>query len=358
VKLTRASLGSGEHVRLLAREPIDLSGYTVECRRPVVGEQALLEDGGPPDSWEFPADTPADEGWRAGDDRLRHRPTPGASGARLGITGDQEWTDYLVEATVRFQPQTSNRGKNAVGLLARTGDSRRGYAFTFGAKGAQFRRIEGATTRTLWQSNDPVSLGDDHRLAIAAVGSRLIGLIDGDPAFAVRDERFDSGGVGVQSRTGVDATVNGLTVRGVDRAWTDYHTVGDRERLPAGTEVELRRGVTASRAPGLRTWPLDAAGGTRLPPDRTHLRVLAPDGTVVHERAFRPDSAYTTVSTVDVLRSADGTGAIVTSGGSLPAGQYRLTFTYDRNGAGLIRGGQGGTERAILDVPWEPVDGS
>jgi hypothetical protein len=77
-------------------------------------------------------------------------------------------------------------------------------------------------------------------------------------------------------------------------------------------------------------------------------------------RRFFADSRDAT-ETVKVLRNGDGTGLVaVPAGGSLPAGERRLEFTFRRDNTAadpasqiLRQNGSSDDEVAVLDVPWK-----
>lgn len=128
-------------------------------------------------------------------------------------------------------------------------------------------------------------------------------------------------------------------------AWLPYATLAGIGTLAAGRRVRLFAGreSDAFGAPvtgEVRRYsgfaPGDAAG-VRLPAKGVDLRLVAPDGRVVHARRFAPDGAFAPVP-LQVLRAADGTGLVLVSpdaaapGGSrLESGVYRLGWTFRRD---------------------------
>jgi hypothetical protein len=69
------------------------------------------------------------------------------------------------------------------------------------------------------------------------------------------------------------------------------------------------------------------------------VRIVAPDGTVLHSRHFLPDEDYATQA-VHVLRKAYGTGVflVMPSGTPFPLRQYRLKLTYRRDNRARVAG--------------------
>ena len=151
--------------------------------------------------------------------------------------------------------------------------------------------------------------------------------------------------------------------------WATYSTFEAQKNLPAGTALQI---LPQDDPPGPPSGSAAAhpigvdAGGV----ERAHrvlfsreLRVVAPDGTVVHKRQFLPDDNYI-AEAMWVLRKADGTGffMIKPSGGpvgtSFSLGQYRLKLTYRRDnrafdpaGRILSQAGDRADEVVTIDIP-------
>jgi hypothetical protein len=92
------------------------------------------------------------------------------------------------------------------------------------------------------------------------------------------------------------------------------------------------------------------------------VRVVAPDGTIVHCRAFIP-SPYTRTASIKVLRKADGTGTVVFLHGIQPGAgltpTYQLHLTFRRNNRAvdpssviLTESGLSDDEVVTIDIPW------
>lgn len=123
-----------------------------------------------------------------------------------------------------------------------------------------------------------------------------------------------------------------------DTAWTTYRALEDGKNLPAGTTLRISPvgpapgppvGTASAQLVGLDAG--DVERSRRLLFSR-ELRVVAPDGRVVHARHFLPDGDYV-AEDVRVLRKADGTGFFMVKpgGASFSLGQYRLKLTYRRD---------------------------
>ena len=111
-------------------------------------------------------------------------------------------------------------------------------------------------------------------------------------------------------------------------------------------------------APNLRTTvrlaaELDDTPINRLPPAGVHLRVVAPDRTVQHDREFIPKLEYTGVP-FHALRKADGTGIFLAPLASMAPGKtVNLSFLYHRdNGTvAFTEVGESGDEVVSIDLP-------
>jgi hypothetical protein len=120
-----------------------------------------------------------------------------------------------------------------------------------------------------------------------------------------------------------------------DRANPGPNRFGDELAAVVGTNIALPLGAAEVRR-FLDFLPGDLAG-VRLPDEGVDLRVLAPDGQVVHAHRFPPNAAFAPEA-VSLLRAADGTGLIilapsagVPAGSKLPAGIYRFDWTFRRD---------------------------
>jgi hypothetical protein len=118
----------------------------------------------------------------------------------------------------------------------------------------------------------------------------------------------------------------------------------------AGRSLDLACG-DGGFAPG-------AAGGAG-----TELRVVAPDGTIIHDRAFLPDR-FRSTEDMHVLRKRDGTGIALVrpQADPLSPGDRRLRLSYRRDNrarapesAVFSQAGDQSDETVVLDIPWSTV---
>ncbi|HEY0171734.1 MAG TPA: hypothetical protein VGB98_11985, partial [Pyrinomonadaceae bacterium] len=168
--------------------------------------------------------------------------------------------------------------------------------------------------------------------------------------------------------SGVVINMQALAPDGVVQTpWTTYRTFEEVKTLPAGATLSTD---DAGAVPPEGPPPAQPPGSDAAAVERSQrvlfsreLRLVAPDGTVVHSRHFLPDDDYV-AEDVRVLRKADGTGFFMfkPDGGSavLPfaPGQYRLKLTYRRENRGfdpegriLSQAGERADEVVTIDIP-------
>ena len=169
----------------------------------------------------------------------------------------------------------------------------------------------------------------------------------------------------VSAATGV--VIDALTLPGdglAEQPWATYRTFGAEKKLPAGTTLEIQDDNAAPIAPaGLVGVAADSVDPDRRVLYAIELRLVAPDGSIIHTRPFMPDDAYVPED-VKLLRKADGTGFFIvkldadSKDGQFSPGQYRLKLTYRRNNKAhvstsqvLSQAGNEVNEIVTLDIP-------
>lgn len=171
----------------------------------------------------------------------------------------------------------------------------------------------------------------------------------------------------VTLNTGVVIDAQTLPVDGLaSHAWTTYHAFEAEKTLPAGTSLQTLPDDSMPHLPA-ELIGLDASS---VDPARRifysiELRIVAPDGKIMHARHFLPDNDYSPED-VNVLRKADGRGffMIMPDGGSsgipFSLAQYRLKLSYRRNNKArvstsqiLSQAGDRADEAVTLDIPWQ-----
>lgn len=143
------------------------------------------------------------------------------------------------------------------------------------------------------------------------------------------------------------------------RSWAPYRKFTAERNSPSGTIQKIT--PEASEVTPVSLTGLDA--GTI---DRNlclfysiELRIVGPDGKVIHARHFLPDDDYFPED-VNVLRKTDGTSFFIVKPGGDPfvLKQYRLKLTYHRNNRSRIaasqiwsQAGNEDDELVTLDIP-------
>jgi len=256
------------------------------------------------------------------------------------VTGEA-WSDY------RLTTRLSAGDNDAIGLMFRYQDDGNCYRFSMDNQRSYRRliaRIDGEV-RLLWSDEDTGYVsGREYVLTIECVGDRLRGYLDGEELFDVRERSHASGQVGCYTRANEDASFHDLQVTAPADTWREYHRFGEQPPMPAGTRLSIADSAP-SWAGEARTDHHQPSSGRPLPTGQTVLRVRDPDGTIAHVRPFR-DATYTATS-VDVLRSEDGTGLVLYDSNGLDPGAYRLTLSPDGSDSPL-------DGPVSLDLPWVP----
>lgn len=276
------------------------------------------------------------------------------------VAGAASWADY------RFSARLRSDTDNGIGVVFRYRDRDNYYRFSMDEQLGYRRLIKKVDGRVsvLWES----SLGYDHRLeqiiTIDCEGDRLSGYLNGVQLFSVEDDDIQAGRVGLYSWRNEGARF--LEVRVAPAVWVPLYTFGREEPMPAGTRVrvfsgnridqyEEERGVRARFAASF-----GERGSLNLGSDYADLRLVAPDRSVVHRRAFFPNDRYSRVSDVLAQRKADGTGFFLMKrdGGGFEEGQYRLQITYRRENLAvdpespvLSEAGDRGPEVVSIHIP-------
>ena len=227
---------------------------------------------------------------------------------------------------------------------------------------------------TLWADSVAYQSGREYVVTIDCIGDRLSGYIDGVQIFAVTDESFATGRIGLYASGNAGATFRQIMVGALQ--WNAYYAFSGESMLPAGSRLRIFSG-NASNAPAAadNVSHRFAAGlgdpGTRhFGSDAVDLRLVDSHENVVHARRFFAPLNYAAVN-AKVIRRADGTGLVIVvpaanaPGTALPPGQYRMNLTYLRDNTAassasqvLSENGSTQPEVVALDVPWITPDRS
>ena len=166
--------------------------------------------------------------------------------------------------------------------------------------------------------------------------------------------------------------IDAQTLSGDDlpqQSWTTYREFETQSGRGAGTLLQISPNptdpTTAAQLVGLNAGSVDFSRRIFY---SVELRLVAPNGEIVHVRHFLPDDNYLNED-VSVLRKADGTGffMIKLDGGQnavpFSLAQYRLKLTYHRNNRSRVatsqiwsQAGDDGDEIVRLDIPSRPSE--
>lgn len=228
-------------------------------------------------------------------------------------------------------------------------------------------RTEIALQRTPFVRTEPALPG---KVKLAAVrfapgGTQL------DSVDVLLREPMDLAGYRVESRLAAwplspdSGVVVAAQDAGAAQGWVAYHAFAPAGMQEAGTVLRLPPGVPAGPAEAQPAAAPPAAVDAASVNPALHVlfsmevRIVAPDGTVVHGRHFLPDGDYVP-QMVNVLRKADGTGFFMLMPGAaaFPPEQYRLMLAYHRDNRARVpaspvwsQAGNTDAETVALDIP-------
>lgn len=280
------------------------------------------------------------------------------------VAGDTAWNDYRLAVGLRSDTD------DAIGVAFRYLDLDNYYRFSMDQERNYRRLIKkvGGVVSVLWEDSSGYTVGHDYIITVDCVGDRLSVYLDGIRLFTVYDNDLKSGCIALYCWSNSGACFSEALLAVPE--WSPYYTFTRKEKLPAGTRVQVFSGNAAEAPPEeagvVRRFKasLNEQGQLWLPTDCVDIRLSMPDGSVGHARRFLPDSEYQDVD-IRMLRKGDGTGFIVlapaaTSMGSrLEPGQYRLNLDYRRDNRAvepgsqvLSRNGNIDPEQIAIDIPW------
>lgn len=139
--------------------------------------------------------------------------------------------------------------------------------------------------------------------------------------------------------------------------WVTYSILGTNKIMPAGSSLRILSSGSGTQ--------ISKSGPSLLSVSSVEVRIVAPNGNVVHSKHFLSENNYS-LSDMAVLRKADGTGFFLAKRqdkvgiGPLLPGDYRLKLTYHRDlskvkSDSLIfsEAGDRSDEAVFLDIPWQ-----
>jgi hypothetical protein len=260
--------------------------------------------------------------------------------------------------------------KGAIGVVFRHRGPDNGYRFSMGSPDGRhaYRRLVRRTAgedQVLWEDGEGHRRGQDYALVLRCEGETLIGELDGQRLFTIRDATHESGQVGLYF-SGLAGPRFGGPVVDVQK-WILHHAfAGELRPLPAGTRLRLYAGnadAEHDQEPGVQRRFMATGtdpGAVHLSSDGVALRLTAAAPAGGHSRWFAPASAYVPAE-LGTVRNADGTACFLApmDGTPLEAGDYRVHWLYHRDNrqfdaaaAVLSQAGSTDPERGAIDLPW------
>ncbi len=259
---------------------------------------------------------------------------PPAAGRSFALIDGGAWSDLRL-STVLIQPPGASAESGLVWRYLSTQDHMR---LTIAPATAQARLIarRAGSDVILWTG--AVAGGPGRAVTVEAVGRRLRVWADGVLLAEVEDAGLGTGTLGAYAEMGEALAAGPFDVLHAAPAFEAWHTFG-----PEGTRVSGRRVRVAAGAEPAgyvqpagedALWQGAAASGFRraFPPEGVDLRLTDGGGTVLHQRRFRPPSAYALLS-VRMVRAADGAGVVLlpAAGGTLPSHELCAQFEFRRD---------------------------
>ncbi len=283
------------------------------------------------------------------------------------LAGSAEWSDYRVSV------QWISDDNDAIGLMFRYQDEDNYYRFSMD-RDRSYRRlikkVAGAVT-ILWQDSEQYVQGRPYLTTIDCIGSQLTVYLDGVELVSVEDQDLAMGKIGLYCWGNAGARF--LEVHLEEFAWRTYYVFQEEERLPAGSRLRVYAGNLLDAPPeepntdNRFVASLEESGQARFPAAGVDLRLVDSNNQAGHTRRFLPETLYTEVGSVRVLRKSDGTGLFLLipdgTGSLISEAQNRLRLTYRRDNTAVDpnslvyrEAGISDDEQVFLDIPWGTVN--
>jgi hypothetical protein len=289
-------------------------------------------------------------------------------GSYAAWMGGPAAADYRVTVWLRLDSKPS-----VLGIAFRWYDTGNHYLLAFDGcdDSARLIRKVAQVGTLLWQGHATLVPGEYRSLTVEAVGSRLRAILDDLVLFDVYDAAHAEGGPALYSGLSGGSRFRQFVVEAAAPSWLPYYTFGAEPPFADGRRFRVFGGreedVSVPRVPGearryLGNLPGDAAA-LKLPAEGVDLRLVRPDGVVVHAVRFASPAAFAALHSLGV-RSSDGTGlllfapdAAAPAGTTFPRGHLSLRWTYLRDdtaanprGQVLSQDGDGSPELVDLEV--------
>jgi hypothetical protein len=230
-------------------------------------------------------------------------------------------------------------------------------------------RTEIALSRTSFARTEPALPAKAKLAAVNFAANR----VDIDSVVLLLREPMDLSAYRIEGRLvawplspGSGVVIDAQAIPGglLEQSWATYRSFEAEKKLPAGTILKVQPGDGLSITPaGLAGVDAEGVAPAHRILYSIELRLVAPDGEIIHSRHFLPDDDYVSEN-LKVLRKADGTGFfmikldVALNAIPLSLEQYRLKLTYHRNNKArvstsqtLSQAGNDADEIVTLDIP-------
>lgn len=309
-----------------------------------------------------PTGTPAP--WAVNAGRLVRTGVPAATGLALALAEGGPWADLRLAAYVQGAGGAAPGG---AGLVWRHVSSSQHIRFALAADGLSaslIRRVADADSVVWSGALSPPATLDTRYLVAEVIGRRVQLWVDGVLLAEVSDAGLGEGSAGLCGNAAAGFAAWGLVISHAVPQWRDWHVFGPTGHRTSGHRLRVTAGAASAGAVTVQgeeaLWKGMAAAGFRpdFPAEGVDLRLTGLAGEVIDERRFLRAAAWAPLS-VRMLRSGDGTAVVLLAdgGGTLPAGQIRLTAEFRRDNQAedadsivLTEGGESLPETAVLTV--------
>lgn len=273
--------------------------------------------------------------WEIAHGVLLRAPQPASPGLSFAVIANGAWADLRL-ATVLI-PDASAAGET--GLVWRYSSPQEHVRFVLDTSGlsAQVIARRSGLDHVLWAGVLPAG-GPARQVAIEAIGRRLIVTVDAQPLIDLVDAGLGLGTIGAFADRVAGLQMAPPDIRHAAPTFEPWYVFAAEPRQVAGRRLHVCSSAEpagyVSPAGEKARWRGIASSGFQpsFPAEGIDARLIDQTGAVLHQRRFRPPSAYAALP-ARIVRAADGTGLAVLPPGSgmLPAGELVLDWEFRRD---------------------------
>lgn len=263
--------------------------------------------------------------------------TPVPPGRAFAVIANGTWNDVRVATAVQLKPGSTG----FAGIVWRYASQDDHVRLEFDAAGVSataLRRTAGVDSVIWTGALPPIGASTARMLGVEAIGRRLKATVDDVLLFDAADAGIGTGSVGAFGDHGAALDVWPFSITCAVPSWEPWYVFGAEGPRTSGRRFRIAGSPApagyASPAGEDARWKGLLAAGFRpgFPSEGVDLRLRDAAGETLHQRRFRPDSAYTALP-VRMARAQDGTGVVILPVGNpnLPDGEIRAVFSYRRD---------------------------